>query len=99
MVKLWNPATGERRRQVDGFGKEITGLQAVAATGSFVAMGADGRGRILRGDGEKIRDLAPVPGYLQVLALSPDGALALAADDRCGITCWNLADGTILAAP
>ncbi len=95
VVKLWNPASGERRRNIDGFEKEVTGLQPLAVTGQFVAMGGNGRGRILRTDGEKVRDLTAVPHYLQVLAITPDGSTALAADDRGGITRWTLSNGEI----
>jgi WD40 repeat protein len=95
VVKLWNPTSGERRRNIDGFEKEVTGLQPLAVTGQFVAMGGNGRGRILRADGEKIRDLTSVPHYLQVLAITPDGSLALAADDHGRITRWTLSNGEI----
>ncbi len=92
-VKFWNPVTGERTKNVDGFGKEVTGLQSVGVSGEFVAMSGDGRGRIMRGNGEKIRDLAAVPDYLQALAVSSDGFWAVGADDHGLVSVWELATG------
>jgi len=97
-VKLWNPMTGERRRNIDGFSKEITGLQSVALTNQFVAVGGNGRGRIFRADGEKVRDLAVTSEYLQAFAVTPDGETAIGADDHGRVTFWSLATGEIRPA-
>ena len=95
VVKLWNAATGERRKNIEGFGKEVTGLLAAGATRLFVAIGGDGRGRVFRPDGEKVRDLAAVPEYLQALAVTRDGLRAAAADDRGVLSVWNLSNGEV----
>ncbi len=95
VVKLWNAATGERRKNVEGFGKEVTGLLTAGANRQFVAVGGDGRGRLFRSDGEKVRDLAAVPEYLQALAVTRDGLHAVGADDRGVLSVWNLSNGEV----
>lgn len=95
VVKLWNPRTGERRKNVDGFVKEVAGIQAAGLAAQFVAVGADGRGRLLRTDGEKVRDLTAVPEYVQALAVARDGTRAFGTDDRGILSIWNLATGEV----
>lgn len=95
VVKLWNPATGERRKNVDGFGKEVTGLQAAGASLRFVALSGAGGGRVFKSDGEKVRDLAAVPDYLQALAVSRDGRWIVGGDDRGNVRVWDAESGQL----
>jgi len=94
-VKLWNPRTGERRKNVDGFGKEVTGLQAAGSSLRFVALSGAGGGRLFKADGEKVRDLASVPDYLQALAVSPDGRWIVGGDDRGNVRVWDAENGQL----
>lgn len=94
-VKLWNPRTGERRKNVDGFGKEVTGLQAAGSSLRFVAVSGAGGGRLFKADGEKVRDLASVPDYLQALAVSPDGRWIVGGDDRGNVRVWDAENGQL----
>ncbi|MEY4689820.1 MAG: Chromosome partition protein Smc [Verrucomicrobiota bacterium] len=94
-VKLWNPRTGERRKNVDGFGKEVTGLQAAGASLRFVALSGAGGGRVFKADGEKLRDLATVPDYLQALAVSRDGRWIVGGDDRGNVRVWDAENGQL----
>ena len=95
VVKLWDPKTGERRGNVDGFGKEVVGLHPVGLTPNFVAMGANGHGRIVKSNGEKLRDLNAAPEYLQTVAVTRDGQWAVGADDHGIVSVWNLTTGEI----
>lgn len=95
VVKLWNPRTGERRKNVDGFGKEVTGLQAAGPSLRFVALSGTGGGRVFKSDGEKVRDLASVPDYLQALAVSPDGRWIVGSDDRGHVRVWDSENGQL----
>ena len=94
-VKLWNPRTGERRKNVDGFGKEVVGLQAAGPSLRFVAVSGAGQGRLFKADGEKIRDLAAVPEYLQAMAVSGDGRWILGGDDRGVVRVWDAESGEL----
>jgi len=90
IVKLWNPKTGERRKNVEGFGKEVTGLKPVGATNQFVAVSGTGQGRVFRADGEKVRDLAAVPAFLQTLAVTRNGSLIAGAGDDGTLYLWDM---------
>lgn len=94
-VKFWNPLTGERKGNVDGLGKEVTGIQAMGLNPEFVIMNANGRGRILRANGEKVRDLHSAPEYVQTLSVNQDGTLAVGTDDQGVLSVWNLNTGEI----
>ena len=94
-VKLWNSRTGERRKNVDGFGKEVVGLQAAGPSLRFVAVSGAGQGRLFKADGEKIRDLAAVPEYLQAMAVSGDGRWILGGDDRGVVRVWDAESGEL----
>ncbi len=95
VVKLWNPQTGEKKGNVDGFNKEVTGLQPMGLTSQFVVVSANGNGRVVRGNGEKVRDLKWTPEYLQTIAVTRDGQWAAAADDRGIVSVWNLNTGEV----
>ncbi len=95
VVKLWDPKTGERRGNVEGFGKEVVGLHPMGLAANFVAMGANGRGRIVKSNGEKLRDLNAAPEYLQTVAVTRDGQWAVGADDSGIVSVWNLNTGEI----
>jgi WD40 repeat protein len=93
VVKVWNADTGERLRNIDGFGKEVTGLNAVGLHPRFVAVSGSGQARLVRDNGEKIRDLPRVNAFPQALATSPDGAWAAIAADDGILRLWDLESG------
>jgi len=93
MVKLWNPKTGERRKNVEGFGKEVTGVKSVGATNQFVAVAGSGQGRVFRSDGEKIRDLAAASSFLQALSVTRNGGLVAGTGDDGTVYFWDLQTG------
>ncbi len=93
VVKVWNPTTGERQKNVDGFGKAITGLLAVGLNAEFVAISGTGHGRVFRSNGEKLRDLDPAPTFLQSLGVTRDGAWVAGSGDDGILRLWNVANG------
>ena len=95
VVKLWNPQTGEKKGNIDGLNKEVTGLQPMGLTSQFVVVSANGNGRVVRANGEKVRDLKWTPEYLQTVAVTRDGQWAAAADDRGIVSVWNLNTGEV----
>jgi WD40 repeat protein len=95
VVKLWNPKTGERRKNVEGFGKEVTGLRAVGITNQFVVVSGSGQGRVFRADGEKVRDLAATPAFLQAMSATRNGSLVSGAGDDGVLRIWDLATGEL----
>ena len=92
-VKIWNPFTGDRLKNVDGFGKEVTGLRAVGLHPQFVAVAGSGQGRIVRDNGEKIRDLPGAPSFYQAVDTSADGTWAAVAADDGTLRIWDLDSG------
>ena len=58
-------------------------------------MSANGNGRVVRANGEKVRDLKWTPEYLQTVAVTRDGQWAAAADDRGIVSVWNLNTGEV----
>lgn len=95
-IKLWNPRTGQRIKDVDGFGKEVTGIQPMGLSRNFVAVSGSGAGRVIAADGTKVRDLAPVSAFIQALAVSRDGKLAATGADDGQLRVWNLESGELI---
>lgn len=93
VVKVWNADTGERLRNIDGFGKEVTGLNAVGLHPRFLAVSGSGQARLVRDNGEKVRDLPRISAFPQALATSPDGAWAAIAADDGILRLWDLESG------
>ena len=93
VVKLWNPKTGERRKNVEDFGKEVTGLRSVGITNQFVAVSGSGQGRVFRSDGEKVRELAATPAFLQAMSATRSGNLVAGAGDDGVLRIWDVATG------
>jgi len=89
-VKIWNPLTGDRLKNVDGFGKEVTGLRALGLTNQFVAVSGSGQGRVVRENGEKVRDLPGAPSFFESLATTADGKWAAVAADDGILRIWDV---------
>lgn len=93
VVKIWNAQTGDRLKNVDGFGKEVTGLRAVGLTNQFVAVAGSGQGRVIRENGEKVRDLPGASSFFQALAGPRDGTWAAVAADDGILRIWDVEAG------
>ena len=89
-IKIWNPLTGDRLKNVDGFGKEVTGLRSVGLTNQFIAVSGSGQGRVVRENGEKVRDLPGAPSFFEALATTPDGKWAAVAADDGILRIWDV---------
>jgi WD40 repeat protein len=92
-VKLWNPKTGERQKNVEGFDKEVTGLHPVGFTNQFVAVSGSGKGWTFRDNGEKVRDLTAAPVFLQAMAVTRDGGTVAGAGEDGVLRIWDVATG------
>jgi len=93
VVKIWNAHSGDRLKNVDGFGKEVTGLRAVGLTNQFVAVAGSGQGRVVRENGEKVRDLPGSSSFFQSLATPRDGSWAAVAADDGILRIWDIEAG------
>jgi WD40 repeat protein len=93
VVKIWNAQTGDRLKNVDSFGKEVTGLRAVGLTNQFVAVAGSGKSRVVRENGEKVRDLPSASSFFQALATPRDGTWAAVAADDGVLRIWDIEAG------
>ncbi len=98
VVKLWNRRTGERVKNVDGFGKEVVAIQAVGVSPQFVAGSGAGQVRVFKTGGEAVRTLDAKGAFLHALAVTPDGRIAVAGDAAGVLHVWSVEDGKSLAA-
>lgn len=57
MIKVWDTVTGERKKNVEGAGKEVTAVAFVGVTDQFLAASGDGQVRVLKENGDKVRSL------------------------------------------
>jgi len=97
LVKLWNFTTGERLKNVEGFGKEVTSLGFVGITGEVLASCGDGQLRLIRDNGENVRGYTGANDYLYCAAATPDGKTVVAGGQDGILRIWS-GDGKEMAA-
>jgi WD40 repeat protein len=97
VVKLWNVPTGERRRNVTGYDKEITAIQFLYGADNFLTGSGDARVRLLKEDGSEVRSFASAPGFVQSAAASLDGTVVIAGGDDGLLRVWNGTNGEVKA--
>src|SRR5580765_7031892 len=77
MVKVWDPITGEKRKNIEGWGKEVTSIGFVGDTDQIMASCGDGRVRITKSDGADVRAWAADADFVLGAAVSSDGSIVV----------------------
>jgi len=97
VIKIWDFVTGERRKNIEGAGKEVTSISFVGATGEALAASGDGQVRLLRENGELVRNFEGAPEFLNAAAATPDGQVVVAGGQDGVLHVWNGANKQRLA--
>jgi WD40 repeat protein len=92
-VKSWDFTTGERRKNIAGFGKEVTAIRHLGVADRHLACGADGQLRAAKADGGDAKALATPPDCLQSLAITEDGRVAVTGSLEGHLRVWRTEDG------
>ncbi len=98
VAKVWDATTGERRKNIDGFGKEITAATFVGVSDEVVLCAGDAQVVLMKEKGDKIRSFTGATDYLYSTAATPDGEIIVAGGADGTLRAWNGKTGKLIAA-
>jgi WD40 repeat protein len=90
--------SGERKKKIEGWTKEVTSLQFIGATNQIVTSAGDNLIRIINDDGAQIRSIAKLPDFMQSAASTPNGSIVIGGGEDSFLRVWNGTDGKEIAA-
>ncbi len=93
VVKIWDFITGERKKTIEGFAKEVTGIRFLGMTDQAVASSGDNQVRVVKENGDKIRNFEGVADFMYSVAVTADGRIAAAGGQDSVLRVWSVADG------
>jgi WD40 repeat protein len=97
VVKVWDAVTGERKKNIDGFNKEVTSISFIGFTDQAVASSGDNQVKLFRDTGEAVRSLGGTADFVNSAGVTRDGRLVIAGGQDSVLRVWNAADGKVLA--
>jgi WD40 repeat protein len=95
VIKVWDFASGEQRKTIEGFGKEITSLGFLPATNEILAGSGDSQLKLLREDGGQVRAFAGSE-YITSASCTPDGRNVIAGCLDGTLRVWNGLDAKLI---
>ena len=97
VVKVWDWTTGDRRKSIDGWDKEVTGISYLGAADQFATGAGDNKLRLLTSDGGEVKKLDGASGFLQSLATTRGGEVILGGDQDGVLRAWDVATAKVVA--
>lgn len=96
-IKLWNAATGEEIRTLEGHSQKVN-VVTISPDGTTLVSGSDDKTIKLwnLATAKEIRTLEGHSDSIQALAISPDGKTLVSGSDDNTIKAWNLATGQLM---
>jgi len=95
-ARFWDASTGERHKNIEGFGKEVTSAAFVGVGNEAVLSVGDGEVRLVKGNGDKVRSFAGASDYVYATATTPDGEVIIAGGADGVLRVWNGKDAKLL---
>jgi WD40 repeat protein len=93
-VKIWDADTGERKKNVTGFDKEVTAVVFTGDTDQFLAASGDGKLKLIKEGGSDVRSFSGAGSdFIYAATATLDGKLILAGGQDGVLRVWNAADG------
>jgi WD40 repeat protein len=95
---VWDATTGDRKKNIDGYDKEVTAVRFVGAGEQVITASGDNRVRLVGLDGKEVRAFSDVADFVQSASVSADGKTVIAGGQDGVLRVWNVADGKAAAA-
>ena len=97
MIKVWDFVTGERKKTIEGFGKEVTSISFIGITDQALASSGDDQVLTLSDNGEEIRSFKGRTNFMNPASITPDGKIVIAGGFASVLSVWNGANAEVLA--
>ena len=89
--------SGERKKKIEGWSKEVTSLQFLGATNQIVTSAGDNQIRIVNDSGGQIRAMAKLPDFMQSAAGAATADVIIGGGEDGVLRVWNGTNGQELA--
>jgi WD40 repeat protein len=77
-VKVWDLVTGEQKKTMEGYKKEVTTVHYIDNKNEILVAAGDSKVRVVKEDGNQVRDFKTGGEYIQSAAVTPDGKTVVA---------------------
>jgi WD40 repeat protein len=98
VVLVWDMIHGERKKKIEGWGKEVTSLQFIGATSQIVTSAGDNLVRIVNDDGAVVRAIDKLPDFMQAAASTASASVVIGGGEDSFLRVWDGTTGKELAA-
>ena len=98
MLKVWDFVSGERKKTIEGFSKEVTSVSFLGHTDQVVASSGDNQVRIVRENGDSVRSLSGGTDFMHSSAATADGKVVVAGGADSFLRVWDASDGKALGS-
>jgi WD40 repeat protein len=88
---------GERRKNVEGFGKEVTAAMFVGVSDEVLLAAGDGQIVLFKDKGDKVRSFTGGGDYVYGAGITPDAETVVAGGSDGVLRVWNGKSGKLLA--
>ena len=89
--------TGERKKTIEGFGKEVTSISFIGITDQTLASSGDDQIRTVSDSGEKIRSFEGGTNFMNSASITPDGKIVIAGGHDSVLRVWNGTNAEVMA--
>src|SRR5207237_346449 len=78
VVKVWDFVTGDKKKNIEGYTKEVTSVGFVGLSDQAITSSGDNQVRLVKETGEAVRSFTGAEDYVYSAAATPDGKLVIA---------------------
>ena len=96
VVKIWDAVTGERKRNIEGFKKEATGVGFLGNKAEVLASSGDATIAVYGLDGKRRRVMEGARGFIFAESVSADGRYVAGGGQDGVLRIWDASSGKAL---